>query len=260
MWMTKRFLLQALLALGAVQAHVMPGGQLNFFALRTQAATKDNLRASLSTMGLARQKKQQFHLELRGGASPSSSTASSQIKDSQSPTLLGVPPSFLSRVLLLAASPQVARLLFAYSQGGFIELTTSPNALPEPWQAALASVWAISLFAVAVPGRYDGLRDTDPVPLTERTANLFVPSGWAFAIWGPIFLGEVRGDFFCFLLFGCVWESSVRDFRRVALLVRGVLPLVWSLLLISRSSHFILLLFNIDFDDVAAHGRGAEGQ
>ena len=25
---------------------------------------------------------------------------------------------------------------------------------------------------------------------TAATANLFTPSGWAFAIWGPIFLGE----------------------------------------------------------------------
>jgi len=193
MRMKKRFLLQAVLALGVVQARVMPGGNFNSFAMHSRRAGMDSSRARQGFMRLARQKKRQVHFELRGGASTSSSsnTASSQVQDSGSATLLGVAPSFVTRVLLLAASPQVARLVFAYSQGGFKELTTN-GAIPESWQAAFASVWAISLIAVAVPGRYDGLRDTDPVPLTERTANLFVPSGWAFAIWGPIFLGEVK--------------------------------------------------------------------
>ena len=55
----------------------------------------------------------------------------------------------------------------------------------------LAVAWVGNNLAVRVPGRYDGrsLMEKEARP-TAETANLFTPSGWAFVIWAPIFLGE----------------------------------------------------------------------
>jgi len=61
---------------------------------------------------------------------------------------------------------------------------------PEPWQMALAFAWAVNSLAVMVPGRYDGRSAMAAEKPTAATANLFTPSGWAFAIWAPIFVGE----------------------------------------------------------------------
>ena len=65
--------------------------------------------------------------------------------------------------------------------------------LPEKWQLSIAAFWAANMIAVAFPGRYDGqsaAQKEKDTRSTELTANLFTPAGWAFAIWGPIFLGE----------------------------------------------------------------------
>mmetsp|Transcript_27329 Transcript_27329/g.40475 ORF Transcript_27329/g.40475 Transcript_27329/m.40475 type:complete len:319 (-) Transcript_27329:326-1282(-) len=51
--------------------------------------------------------------------------------------------------------------------------------------------YGINFFAVQRPGRMDG-QAAEGGELAPRTGKTLVaPSGWAFAIWGPIFLGEL---------------------------------------------------------------------
>lgn len=70
-------------------------------------------------------------------------------------------------------------------------------ALTSPWsavRAANALSYAINVVAVSRPGRLDGeaaIEDGELSPQSGRT--LVAPAGWAFAIWGPIFLGEAIG-------------------------------------------------------------------
>jgi len=73
-------------------------------------------------------------------------------------------------------------------------------ALTSPWsavRAANALSYAINVVAVSRPGRLDGEAaddgdgDGELSPQSGRT--LVAPAGWAFAIWGPIFLGEAIG-------------------------------------------------------------------
>jgi hypothetical protein len=71
------------------------------------------------------------------------------------------------------------------------------NALmASPWSvvrvANLVS-YGINIVSVMRPGRMDGeaAEDGKLSPRTGRT--LVAPAGWAFAIWGPIFLGELVG-------------------------------------------------------------------
>jgi len=72
--------------------------------------------------------------------------------------------------------------------------------------------YAINLVSVSIPGRLDGQQqqkqeqsqekikgdalkddtdDTSNNKMDELTVSLVAPSGWAFAIWGPIFAGEL---------------------------------------------------------------------
>ena len=51
--------------------------------------------------------------------------------------------------------------------------------------------FAINIVSVAVPGRFDS--DVDPVNMTFPWPTLFAPAGFAFAIWGVIYLGELVG-------------------------------------------------------------------
>jgi hypothetical protein len=70
----------------------------------------------------------------------------------------------------------------------------SQFAITSPWTTVrivnLVS-YGINLVSVGRPGRMDGqaVDDGELAPRTGKT--LIAPSGWAFAIWGPIFLGEL---------------------------------------------------------------------
>jgi hypothetical protein len=70
----------------------------------------------------------------------------------------------------------------------------SQFAITSPWTTVrivnLVS-YGINLVSVGRPGRMDGqaVDDGELAPRTGKT--LVAPSGWAFAIWGPIFLGEL---------------------------------------------------------------------
>jgi hypothetical protein len=182
-----RFATLALGALGVVQASAMPGACLGSMVRRSQNAAAVLQRTPQSALGSA-VLTNRVKFTLRGGATAAAGMKSQPAGKASGS---GLSPALVARVLLLAASPQALRLVFAYAEGGVGALTTT--GLPEAWQVALAGVWALGQLAVAVPGRYDGLKITEG-PITARTANLFAPSGWAFAIWAPIFLGEVTTD------------------------------------------------------------------
>eukprot|EP00979_Chaetoceros_neogracilis_P002849 scaffold470_cov276-Chaetoceros_neogracile.AAC.4 len=70
----------------------------------------------------------------------------------------------------------------------------SQFAITSPWTTVrivnLVS-YGINLVSVGRPGRMDGqaVDDGELAPRTGKT--LVAPSGWSFAIWGPIFLGEL---------------------------------------------------------------------
>lgn len=89
-----------------------------------------------------------------------------------------------------AQPPLSPKVVAAYAAAGLattVVRAAVARAGPAPWQAAVAACWTLNNVAVMVPGRYDGGGDGAP---TAATANLLAPAGWAFAIWGPIFLGE----------------------------------------------------------------------
>ena len=49
----------------------------------------------------------------------------------------------------------------------------------------------INIVSVSIPGRFDS--DVDPTNMTFPWPTLFAPAGFAFAIWGVIYLGELLG-------------------------------------------------------------------
>jgi hypothetical protein len=55
-------------------------------------------------------------------------------------------------------------------------------------RALNAAAFGVNVAAVSVPGRLDGERGDDKA--REKDRALIAPSGWAFAIWAPIYLGE----------------------------------------------------------------------
>ena len=66
---------------------------------------------------------------------------------------------------------------------------TSPK-LPLGPASGYALALLINLAAVSIPGRFDG----DPKILAAPPwPTLLNPAGWAFAIWAPIYLGELAG-------------------------------------------------------------------
>ena len=93
-------------------------------------------------------------------------------------------------------------LVAALSLGSYGLLPSAKNVLL-PWttlKVVHLAVYGFSLMSVSRPGRYDG---QDPKDTTgegadsmakmstgKRGRSLVTPSGWAFIIWAPIFLGE----------------------------------------------------------------------
>lgn len=83
-------------------------------------------------------------------------------------------------------------------------------AATSPWYLVRLSslaAYALNFASVSVPGRLDGSASDDPKIATDgsqlsprRGKTLVAPSGWAFAIWGPIFLGELVSVVAPFLL------------------------------------------------------------
>lgn len=88
----------------------------------------------------------------------------------------------MAKVLAAAVIPYVLRCTFDAVRGGGI-------AFPAVWQSAFASMWALNTIAIAVPGRFDGQVKTT-LEGGSPVVRFFTPAGWAFAIWGPIFIGE----------------------------------------------------------------------
>jgi hypothetical protein len=53
-------------------------------------------------------------------------------------------------------------------------------------QALVVASYAINMLAVRVRGRLDSQQGR-----SAGTVRMFSPAAWAFAIWAPIFLGEL---------------------------------------------------------------------
>eukprot|EP00903_Cladosiphon_okamuranus_P005465 g5450.t1 len=87
-------------------------------------------------------------------------------------------------------------LLAVLGTGGLHALTCNnllraawPITFVGPWQVLTATAWAINTKAVSAVGRLDGRRQASasrPPPV-----RFFTPADWAFAIWAPIFAGEL---------------------------------------------------------------------
>lgn len=90
-------------------------------------------------------------------------------------------------------------------------------------KVANAVLFALNLYAVQQPGRLDGKLQQDiakakksgkePLFFDNRGRSLVFPSGWAFAVWGVIFLGE--------LVF-CSSSLLVQDSSAVAAVIKKV--------------------------------------
>lgn len=75
--------------------------------------------------------------------------------------------------------------------------------------------YSINFVSVSRPGRLDGTSTAEDGALSPRNGRTLVaPAGWAFAIWGPIFLGEAIGIGSQFLL----WESNAANQPLIKLL------------------------------------------
>lgn len=70
-------------------------------------------------------------------------------------------------------------------------------AMKSPWSVVrIANLlsYGINVISVSRPGRLDGEAAVEDGQLSPRNGKTLVaPAGWAFAIWGPIFLGEAVG-------------------------------------------------------------------
>jgi hypothetical protein len=117
------------------------------------------------------------------------------------------------QVLSSLNKPPIVAAAGAIIAGGFPLMPALPLGI---LQVVNCLAFAANVAAVSVPGRLDGQydqkmrkgginpessspllssggtaqgsADDDPIDLRKRT--LVLPSGWAFAIWGPIYLGE----------------------------------------------------------------------
>lgn len=75
--------------------------------------------------------------------------------------------------------------------------------MKSPWSAVRVAnllSYGINVISVSRPGRMDGEGAEDGELSPRRGKTLVAPAGWAFAIWGPIFLGEAIGIASQFLL------------------------------------------------------------
>lgn len=77
-----------------------------------------------------------------------------------------------------------AAIPFLLNQFGSKIITGNLN-----YRLAWLFVFVLNIVCVSVPGRFDGQMVDGKISVVWRSA--FAPSGWAFAIWGIIYLGEM---------------------------------------------------------------------
>mmetsp|Transcript_1117 Transcript_1117/g.1819 ORF Transcript_1117/g.1819 Transcript_1117/m.1819 type:complete len:328 (+) Transcript_1117:145-1128(+) len=71
----------------------------------------------------------------------------------------------------------------------WLNKATRSNALL--YRVAWVGAFIINLITVSIPGRFDGQTTSDNTRADIPWKSLFEPSGWAFAIWGVIYLSEL---------------------------------------------------------------------
>lgn len=112
---------------------------------------------------------------------------------------------------MLGGAGAAAYLLRQLGQSGWLAGSVLKDVPVFRWQLLNSAAMALNLYTVALPGRLDGeaaerLRKEQaggeagkgkalPPPDAMMGRSLFTPSGYAFAIWGPIFLGETLFNF-----------------------------------------------------------------
>lgn len=82
---------------------------------------------------------------------------------------------------------------------------------------------AINVFAVSVPGRFDS--DADPASMNFPWPTLFAPAGFAFAIWGVVYVGELLGLVALCLADDALAKAAARSSR--AWLCANVAQALW---------------------------------
>ncbi|CAN0506781.1 unnamed protein product, partial [Phaeothamnion confervicola] len=117
-------------------------------------------------------------------------------------------------VVALAASGGVGLWIYnLYITNALISSWGLP--LLEPWQALALFTWAANMFAVRQRGRLDGPRARSAAAdnaAATSDVRFFTPAGWAFAIWGPIFLGEMLYIVFQCLPGSAFWLADLAPF------------------------------------------------
>ena len=148
-------------------------------------------------------------MRLHGGAKKTARSKQADAKEvtRREPAQLSL--KFIAYVVAYAVLPTLVRLVYALATREPLPMPPPPHLLerlgwlsPPPvalrrplplpawWQVSIAAAWVGNNIAVMVPGRYDGQAAMAAERPQASTANLFSPSGYAFAIWAPIFLGE----------------------------------------------------------------------
>jgi hypothetical protein len=172
-------LLLAFVALGGEACHAIP---------RSPSLPHLTTASSSSSLSPRRRSAAQPRAldQVRGGAKTTTTTTT----DGPPP----LQPSFVATILSMAFGPMLLGQVISAAGGRLFGVKVKVKAAaPERWQWCVAACWSANMIAVAAPGRYDGqaaAAQQAKDAVTPRTANLFSPAGWAFAIWGPIFLGE----------------------------------------------------------------------
>jgi hypothetical protein len=109
-----------------------------------------------------------------------------------SPSSMALATALQGSLLLLTGV-----LLIPYVQSLLSKKLTSENAHPWLYRAAWVSAFAVNLVTVSIPGRFDGQATRDSAANASKKGTIltfkpyFAPSGWAFAIWGIIYVGEM---------------------------------------------------------------------
>jgi len=109
------------------------------------------------------------------------------------PALMG-----LSGSDAFAAAALIACALFSVTAAFFVKpgsyRTPDPRLLStvSGWRLASAAAFALNVAVVSIPGRFDGDAAAAESMLFPWD-TLFAPAGWAFAIWGIIYIGEFAG-------------------------------------------------------------------
>jgi len=135
------------------------------------------------------------------------------------------------------------------------------------WQILLSGSYALFFAANLLPGRLD----TKLGRPKKEDMRFFTPAGWAFAIWGPIFLGELLMSFWVFAPrtlapAGAGWLREVAPYYAAASISQALwcisfrewaLPMLWVPATLLSVSAAFMFGAHAHLADAATGGGGA---